>query len=463
MSIFITGGTLGFSLGPLYAVSVVGTFGLERTWIAAIPGLVIAALMVACVRAGPRDRASRHRAILAVRAAADPPSAHAALLRGGVPLGRGLRIHLVPAARAPSPRLLDRKSAAPCSRPIWARARSAPSSADGSRTAGEVAASSWRRFLVAAPLFFGFLFLPGAIGLVCLALGGFALQGSLPVNVVMGQELSPRHTSTISSLLMGAAWGLGALLVGPTGALADARGLPTALTALACLLGVGPACAACAARTVRGRPPWSTSRNPASRWSARDARTGHRRRPHSRFDSPPSVPGTSTHAARHPGRRRRSIVTAHIEVVRPAAILAAARRAPPVAMVVFDASGDLTHRKLMPALFRLFETGALAENFAILRRLAPLDDAGAVSRRDARGGGEPAFWTPARRRRVADLRRVARLHSGRSSEPTPPYQRLASRLPELDRERGARATGSSISPRRRASSTTSSPTSRAQD
>jgi hypothetical protein len=59
----------------------------------------------------------------------------------------------------------------------------------------------------------------------------------------MGQELSPRHSSTISSLLMGAAWGLGALLVGPTGALADVHGIPTALACLATLLVVGLGCA----------------------------------------------------------------------------------------------------------------------------------------------------------------------------------------------------------------------------
>jgi len=39
------------------------------------------------------------------------------------------------------------------------------------------------------------------------------LQASLPVNVVLGQELSPRHAGIISSLLMGAAWGLGAHVV----------------------------------------------------------------------------------------------------------------------------------------------------------------------------------------------------------------------------------------------------------
>jgi hypothetical protein len=43
---------------------------------------------------------------------------------------------------------------------------------------------------------------------------------------------------------MGAAWGVGALLIGPVGALADHFGLTAALTALACTLVVGFACAA---------------------------------------------------------------------------------------------------------------------------------------------------------------------------------------------------------------------------
>jgi FSR family fosmidomycin resistance protein-like MFS transporter len=98
-------------------------------------------------------------------------------------------------------------------------------------------------FAGALPLYFAFLLLPDAPALVCLVLGGFVLQGSLPVNVVLGQELSPRHSSTISSLLMGAAWGVGALLVGPVGALADARGLTVALACLASVLVLGLGCA----------------------------------------------------------------------------------------------------------------------------------------------------------------------------------------------------------------------------
>jgi hypothetical protein len=98
-------------------------------------------------------------------------------------------------------------------------------------------------FIGGLPLYFAFLLLPDPASLACLVLGSFVLQTSLPVNVVMGQELSPQHSSTIASLLMGAAWGLGALIVSPVGALADAFGLHQALFALAFVLTGGLACA----------------------------------------------------------------------------------------------------------------------------------------------------------------------------------------------------------------------------
>jgi FSR family fosmidomycin resistance protein-like MFS transporter len=37
------------------------------------------------------------------------------------------------------------------------------------------------------------------------------LLSTLPVNVAMAQELVPEQTSTVSALMMGAAWGVGAL------------------------------------------------------------------------------------------------------------------------------------------------------------------------------------------------------------------------------------------------------------
>ncbi|HYW87657.1 MAG TPA: glucose-6-phosphate dehydrogenase, partial [Chloroflexota bacterium] len=42
------------------------------------------------------------------------------------------------------------------------------------------------------------------------------------------------------------------------------------------------------------------------------------------------------------------------------------RPAPPCVMVIFGASGDLTHRKLIPALFDLHKAGLLSKQFSVL-------------------------------------------------------------------------------------------------
>src|ERR1035437_711486 len=42
------------------------------------------------------------------------------------------------------------------------------------------------------------------------------------------------------------------------------------------------------------------------------------------------------------------------------------RKTPPCAVVIFGANGDLTKRKLMPALYRLAFEGRLAPGFAVI-------------------------------------------------------------------------------------------------
>src|SRR5205807_9185879 len=87
------------------------------------------------------------------------------------------------------------------------------------------------------------------------------------------------------------------------------------------------------------------------------------------------------------------------------------RRAPdPCAVVIFGATGDLTHRKLMPALYTLSRLGMLPEEWAVVgfaRRpmtdeQVPVEVAQAV--RGARSG---AAWDVLARRLLdvqADLR-----------------------------------------------------------
>jgi len=242
MAFFVTGGTLGFAIGPLFAVGVVSAFGLERTWVAAIPGLLASMLLLVWfARLNPRPH---HAAVRLPLSALRPVLRPLTLLYFAVvsrsAVSYGFMTFL----------------------PLQLTARGFSLSQSGGMVSlylllgalggflGGWLADRWggRRVIVAsfvgaAPLYLAFVLLPEGLGLPCLMLGSFVLQTSLPVNVVMGQELAPEHSSTISSLLMGAAWGLGALLIGPAGALADHRGLPTALLALACMLGVGLLCA----------------------------------------------------------------------------------------------------------------------------------------------------------------------------------------------------------------------------
>jgi FSR family fosmidomycin resistance protein-like MFS transporter len=65
--------------------------------------------------------------------------------------------------------------------------------------------------LFAGPLMIAAISTQGPLGIVLLGVGGFVLLSTIPVNVAMAQELVPGQTSTVSALMMGAAWGVGAL------------------------------------------------------------------------------------------------------------------------------------------------------------------------------------------------------------------------------------------------------------
>jgi len=84
-------------------------------------------------------------------------------------------------------------------------------------------------FLMIAPL------LDGALFVVVVAMGGFLLQSTLPVNVTFAQLIAPISAATVSSLMMGFAWGMGGLTVPLVGMLADRIGIEHALVAMSAL------------------------------------------------------------------------------------------------------------------------------------------------------------------------------------------------------------------------------------
>ena len=93
---------------------------------------------------------------------------------------------------------------------------------------------SWRRcrFSCSAQLASGWTLT------VLVSIGGLFLQSTLPINVTFGQQIAPVSAATVSSLMMGFAWGVGSLLAPVVGLLGDRLGLQTtlAITAVVPLL-----------------------------------------------------------------------------------------------------------------------------------------------------------------------------------------------------------------------------------
>jgi MFS transporter, FSR family, fosmidomycin resistance protein len=88
---------------------------------------------------------------------------------------------------------------------------------------------------LSVPLLLAALVLPGPIALVVLTAGGFFLGSTLPVNITFAHAIAPVATGTVSSLMLGVAWGVGGLAVPLVGMVGDTVGLQPALLILAVL------------------------------------------------------------------------------------------------------------------------------------------------------------------------------------------------------------------------------------
>jgi len=114
-----------------------------------------------------------------------------------------------------------------------------------------------------------------------------------------------------------------------------------------------------------------------------------------------------------------------------------ARPAPPCALVIFGATGDLTRRKLVPALYNLAVGNSLPEGFATVgfarrewsREVFEHEMLAGVNEFSRRRPADPAVWE--RFGRSLDF------VSGAFDDPEA-YARLARHLAEVDRDRGTR-------------------------
>lgn len=234
MSLFSAGGNTGYAVGPLIILPVVSSVGLENTYVAAVPGLVISVLMYkyisrARVPSGIMDDFGlRGGFLLTFR-----PILLLWLivfLRALVVTGFGTFIPLLLEERGYS-LMIGGAS-------IFVFMFSG---AVGGILGGHLSDKVGRKRVilaslgVSAPLLLLFLYTSGVWATIGLALAGAALLSSIPVGLVMAQEFMPNRTSTVSGLMIGFGWGMGGLAVSFVGMLADAVGLTSALTLVALL------------------------------------------------------------------------------------------------------------------------------------------------------------------------------------------------------------------------------------
>jgi len=226
MSVHITGGSVGMAMAPLFFAPVIERMGLHWSPIIAIPGLV--ALWFLLRRVPPVDRGpgGGREGLGALKPYARPlallyfsvvfrtlTSASFSTFMPVLLTSQGMSI--AQASLAGTCYLLVSG--------IGGFAGGTLADRFGPRRVILISLVSAVPFMVTASLMQGW-WLVAAV-----SVGGLLLQSTLPVNVTYAQTLAPVGAATVSSLMMGFAWGVGSTMVPVVGLLADTMGLPRAL------------------------------------------------------------------------------------------------------------------------------------------------------------------------------------------------------------------------------------------
>jgi MFS transporter, FSR family, fosmidomycin resistance protein len=215
MALFSAFGTLGFAVGPLVITRVVAAYGLDHSYYVIATGLVMSAVLYrvcpplpALVSHAPGTERIKWQLLAALRAAWKP----LLLLYAITVIRSGLQM----TTNSYLPFLLQERGFALTGTGNMLTVfllLGGLGGVAGGFTAERFSGRAVTLYsgLLAGPLMIGAFATTGLVSVVCLGLGGFMLLSTIPVIVAMAQELVPGQTSTVSALMMGAAWGVGAL------------------------------------------------------------------------------------------------------------------------------------------------------------------------------------------------------------------------------------------------------------
>jgi FSR family fosmidomycin resistance protein-like MFS transporter len=215
MALFSAVGTLGFAIGPIVITRVVSAYGLEHSYYIIGTGLLMSAILYrvcpplpAHTTAAPGVEKVKWQLLSALRTAWKPLTL----------------LYLITVIRSGLQMTTNNYL------PFMLQERGYTLTGTGNMLTvflllggigGVAGGFTAERFsgravtlysgLLAGPLMIGAFAATGSLSIICLGLGGFMLLSTIPVIVAMAQELVPGQTSTVSALMMGAAWGVGAL------------------------------------------------------------------------------------------------------------------------------------------------------------------------------------------------------------------------------------------------------------
>lgn len=220
MAAFTAGGNVGFGFGSVLVAIVVQHLGYGRTWLTVPAGIIAAGFLLSSLPRSVESAETR----AAERAAALPRHWLFPLVMLYFVVMLRAAISTMVTTFVP---LLMRVRGETLVRGGLALFLFAAAGALGGFVGGRLA-ESWggRKVTVVglsltAPALYLFLHTEGYLAGTLLLLAGGCLFSALPVNIVMGQQLLPRHASTVSGVIMGLAWGVGGLGATALGALAD--------------------------------------------------------------------------------------------------------------------------------------------------------------------------------------------------------------------------------------------------
>jgi FSR family fosmidomycin resistance protein-like MFS transporter len=239
MAVFISSGTFGMAFGPAFFMYLAGRYGLEMTWLGAAPGVLVTVLLAMQFKLAPATReTSNHFDLGALRAKWKP-----LLILFSLVYIRSV-VQMVFSQFLPL--YLNRERGFSVQSAALGLTLYLAFGGMGGFVGGNLADRFGGKRVILISMsgclpFLALFFLTDGIwALISLAMAGLLLLFTIPVNLVMGQQLVPSQSGTVSALMMGFAWGSAGLVFIPlVGWAADRVGLGMAMACVSAFPVIG--------------------------------------------------------------------------------------------------------------------------------------------------------------------------------------------------------------------------------